>query len=250
MKRREFLDQTSRSLALLALAPLSLPQSSLLAETTPHTAGQQPPLHQLPALNYAFGDLEPHLDARTMELHYTQHHATYIARLNDALAPYPDHQNKTLPQLFRQLPELPEPLRTAIRNHGGGHWNHTFFWDILTPLAEKRKRTPATEAALTRAFGGYDLFKYQFSLQAKNVFGSGWVWWVYHAANNQHFIVPLPNQENPLMFDTYRGCTPILALDVWEHAYYLKYQSRRADYIDAFWNVVNWSRIDELLAKA
>lgn len=197
--------------------------------------------HTLPELGYAYDALEPFFDARTMEIHHTKHHQTYIDKLNAALNGQDQLQSLRADQLVRNLNEVPENIRAAVRNHGGGHVNHSFFWPIL----KKGVKTagPAVDA-ITRKFGSFDAFKEQFSNSAALLFGSGWTWLV--ADGQKLEIVTTPNQDSPLS----QGKTPILGLDVWEHAYYLKYQNRRPEYIAAFFNVVNWDKVNEHFAAA
>lgn len=197
--------------------------------------------HTLPELGYAYDALEPFFDARTMEIHHTKHHQTYIDKLNAALNGQDSLQNLSVAQLVRNLNEVPENIRTAVRNHGGGHVNHSFFWPILKKGA--KLAGPAVDA-ITRKFGAFDAFKEQFSNAAALLFGSGWTWLVVDGQKLE--IVTTPNQDTPLS----QGKTPILGLDVWEHAYYLKYQNRRPEYIAAFFNVVNWDKVNEHFAAA
>lgn len=194
-------------------------------------------VHELPKLNYSYSDLEPYIDAQTMEIHYSKHHAAYVANLNKALENYPDLQNKTIEQLIGNLNSVPESIRTSVRNNGGGHYNHSFFWNLM---AKDGLRVPQGEIAkqIDSNFGGYDKFKEEFTKAALSRFGSGWVWLV-DEGNDKLSIVSTPNQDNPIM----EGKKVLLGLDVWEHAYYLKYQNRRADYIAAWWNVVDWNKI-------
>ncbi|HOK00247.1 MAG: superoxide dismutase [Treponemataceae bacterium] len=198
----------------------------------------------LDPLPYAFDALEPYIDAKTMEIHHDKHHGTYVAKLNAALEQAPELQGWTIEELLRRLDAVPEKIRQAVRNHGGGHHNHSLFWKILTPGGSKE---PSGEVGrlIERDFGSFTSFKEQFSQGAANLFGSGWQWLVLTPERGLK-LVSLPNQDSPLSL----GLTPILGLDVWEHAYYLKYQNRRTEYIDAFWHVVNWEKVGELLEKA
>jgi superoxide dismutase, Fe-Mn family len=191
----------------------------------------------LPDLSYAENALEPHIDAQTMNIHRTKHHNTYVTNLNKALEAYPDLQNKSIEELLTSLANLPEAIRGAVRNNGGGHWNHTLFWEIMNP-AGGGEPTGALAEAITRDFGSYAEFKDKFKAAATGRFGSGWAWLVV-GADGTLSIESTPNQDNPAM----EGRTAILGLDVWEHAYYLHYQNRRPDYIDAFWNVVHWGEV-------
>jgi Fe-Mn family superoxide dismutase len=197
--------------------------------------------HNLPELSYAYNALEPYFDAQTMEIHHTKHHQTYVDKLNAALEGHSDLQNKSVEDLLRGLDSVPENIRTAVRNHGGGHFNHSFFWPML------RKETSfggGVADAINSSFGSFDTFKERFSNSAALLFGSGWTWLVW--SNNELQIVTTANQDNPLS----QGKTPILGIDVWEHAYYLKYQNRRPEYVSAFFNVVNWDTVNEYFKAA
>ena len=189
---------------------------------------------ELNPLPYPSDALEPHIDARTMEIHHGKHHATYVTNLNNALKDQPDVANKGLDEILSHLEMVPEAIRTAVRNNGGGHWNHDLFWKLIAPEGSD---TPTGELAkaLESTFGNFDEFKAKFKTAALGRFGSGWAWLVANS-DGSLAIVSTPNQDNPLM----EGKYAILGLDVWEHAYYLNYQNRRADYVDAFWNVLNW----------
>lgn len=192
--------------------------------------------HTLPALPYAFDALEPHFDAKTMEIHYSKHHQTYVDKLNAALDKHPALHEKTVEELVADLDMVPEDIRSAVRNHGGGHLNHSMFWQLLAPNAGGQP-TGALLEAITKKFGSFDAFATQFSDAAANRFGSGWAWLVIDG--KELAIVSTANQDNPIT----EGKTPILGLDVWEHAYYLKYQNKRPDFVKAFWNLVNWSEV-------
>ncbi len=196
----------------------------------------------LPELTFKPDALEPHIDAQTMQIHHDKHHAAYVKNLNDALVNLPDLSAKTevdLPHLLKGLDTLPENIQTKVRNNGGGHWNHSFFWTLLSPTPTKA--SPELETAINNSFESLDKFKEKFTSASLSRFGSGWVWLVKHGDKLE--ILDTPNQDNPIM----ENKTAILGLDVWEHAYYLKYQNRRADYVTAWWNLVNWSRVSELL---
>ncbi len=197
--------------------------------------------HTLPELFYGYDALEPFIDARTMEIHHTKHHQTYIDKLNAALEGHDALQRLSVEQLVRNLNEVPEAIRTAVRNHGGGHANHSFFWPLL-----KQGVAPGGPAmdAIVKRFGSQEKFKEDFSNAAALLFGSGWAWLVVDRGELE--IVTTPNQDSPLN----QGKIPIIGLDVWEHAYYLKYQNRRPDYIAAFFNVINWDRVNENYAAA
>ncbi len=196
----------------------------------------------LPDLPYPFNALEPHIDAKTMEIHHDKHHAAYVAKLNAALEKAPAFQNRPIEEILRSLDSIPADVRTAVRNHGGGHLNHTLFWKMLSPKGGG-KPSGALATAIDRAFGSFDSFKEQFGTAAANLFGSGWAW-LCADPSGKLVITALPNQDSPVA----QGLKPLLGLDVWEHAYYLKYQNRRPDYIAAFWNVVSWTQVAANLA--
>jgi Fe-Mn family superoxide dismutase len=196
--------------------------------------------HELPALPYDFAALEPHIDEQTMRIHHGKHHQAYVTNLNAALDKHPALHQKSLDDLLRDLAAVPEDIRTAVRNNGGGHWNHSLFWVIMGPNAGGPP-TGAIADAITGAFGSFETFKERFAQAAMGRFGSGWAWLVDKGGRLE--ITSTPNQDNPLM----EGQKAILGLDVWEHAYYLKYQNRRADYIAAWWNVVNWAEVNRRL---
>jgi Fe-Mn family superoxide dismutase len=192
----------------------------------------------LPPLPYDFTALEPHIDAKTMEIHHGKHHQTYVNNLNAAIEKAPELASKSLEDLMRGVNSLPEAVRTPIRNNGGGHWNHSMFWQIMAPKAGGEPGG-ALGAAIKSAFGDFAKFREQFSAAGVGRFGSGWAWLIN--SGGKLSITSTPNQDNPLM----EGQKAIMGLDVWEHAYYLKYQNRRPDYINAWWNVVNWKEIEK-----
>ncbi len=206
--------------------------------------------HELPSLPYAHNALEPHIDAKTMEIHHGKHHAAYIANLNKALEGNDDLAGKTIEDLISDLDAVPEAIRGTVRNNGGGHANHSLFWTILGPNAGG---TPSGDlaTAIEKAFGSFDAFKDAFKNAALTRFGSGWAWLVVKS-DGSVAVTSTPNQDSPLMGAAAGcdGCTPILGVDVWEHAYYLNYQNRRPDYVDSFWNVVNWDAVAERFAAA
>ena len=189
----------------------------------------------LPQLPYGFDALEPHIDATTMSIHYGKHHQTYVNNLNAAIEKAPELAEKSLDDLMRGINDVPEAVRTAVRNNGGGHWNHSKFWEWMSPAGGEP--TGALADAIQDSFGGLDTFKEQWAAAGVGRFGSGWVWLLQDGKKLS--ITSTPNQDNPLM----EGKTAILGMDVWEHAYYLKYQNRRPDYIGAWWNVVNWEEV-------
>lgn len=190
---------------------------------------------ELPQLPYAYDALEPHIDKETMNIHHTKHHNTYVTNLNNAVAGT-EFENKTVEELVSNLDTVPENIRTAVRNNGGGHYNHSLFWQLLSPNGGGEP-SGALLDAINAKFGSFSAFKDEFTKAATGRFGSGWAWLVVN--NGELEITSTPNQDTPLS----EGKTPILGLDVWEHAYYLKYQNRRPDYIAAFWNVVNWDEV-------
>lgn len=199
--------------------------------------------HELPPLPYAYNALEPHIDETTMQIHHDRHHATYVNNVNAALEGHADLQAKSLHDLLTDINSVPESIRTAVRNNGGGHANHTLFWEVLGPNGGGQP-TGALAGAISTTFGSFDKFKEEFAKAATTRFGSGWAWLVVE--NGNLAVISTANQDNPVM----EGKTPILGLDVWEHAYYLKYQNKRPDYIGAFWNVVNWAEVNKRFEAA
>lgn len=198
---------------------------------------------ELPDLPYAYDALEPTIDTDTMNIHHTKHHNTYVTNLNAALEGHEDLQNKSIEELISDMDAIPEAIRTAVRNNGGGHANHSLFWQILSPNGGGE---PSGELAdkITEKFGSFDKFKEEFQQAAATRFGSGWAWLVLN--NGELEVMSTPNQDSPIM----EGKTPLLGLDVWEHAYYLKYQNRRPEYAQAFWDKVNWEKVTELYNEA
>lgn len=192
----------------------------------------------LPSLSYSYDALEPHIDAKTMEIHHTKHHQTYVDKLNAALEGNTELQAKSVEELISDLDAIPEKIRPAVRNHGGGHSNHSFFWQIIGPQSTPE---PAGELAekISSTFGNFADFTKKFNDGAAAQFGSGWMWLVRNKSGELE-LYSTPNQDSPIM----KGDTPLLGLDVWEHAYYLKYQNKRPDYIAAFWNVINWDEVE------
>ena len=195
----------------------------------------------LPPLPYDFAALEPHIDAKTMEIHHGKHHQTYVNNLNAALEKAPELQGKSLDELMRGINTVPEAVRTAVRNNGGGHWNHSMFWQIMAPNAGGEP-TGAVGDAIRESFGEFGKFKEQFAAAAAGRFGSGWAWLTVDRSGRLA-IESTPNQDSPIM----EGRQAVFGLDVWEHAYYLKYQNRRADYVTAWWSVVNWPEVEKRL---
>ncbi|WP_339612502.1 superoxide dismutase [uncultured Rubinisphaera sp.] len=199
--------------------------------------------YSLPELPYGYDALEPHIDTKTMEIHHTKHHQAYINKVNDALEGHSDLANKSIEDLMSDLSAVPESIRGAVRNNGGGHANHSLFWTIMSPNGGG---TPSGDlaAAIDKKFGSFDAFKTEFSNAAATRFGSGWAW--LSVSNGELVVESTPNQDTPLS----EGHTPICGLDVWEHAYYLNYQNRRPDYVSAFWNVVDWDAVAKRYADA
>jgi superoxide dismutase, Fe-Mn family len=198
---------------------------------------------ELPQLPYAYDALEPHIDKETMNIHHTKHHNTYVTNLNNALEGNEELLSKSVEEVISNLDAVPEAARTAVRNNGGGHANHSLFWQILSPNGGGEP-TGELADAINSKFGGFEGFKEEFSKAATTRFGSGWAWLVVN--NGELEVTSTPNQDSPLM----EGKTPILGLDVWEHAYYLNYQNRRPEYIGAFWNVVNWEEVSKRYTSA
>lgn len=201
------------------------------------------PKHELPPLPYPYEALEPHIDTQTMQIHHDKHHAAYVNNLNTALEKYPDLQNKSAEELIKDLNSVPEDIRAAVRNNGGGHVNHTMFWEIMGP-GSGGAPSGALGDAINKAFGSFDALKEAVNKAGVGRFGSGWSWLV--VAGGELKVVSTPNQDNPIS----DGQTPILGVDVWEHAYYLKYQNRRPDYLAAWWNAVNWAEVAKRYAAA
>lgn len=199
--------------------------------------------HELPALPYAPDALEPHIDKATMEIHHGRHHKAYVDNLNKAIAGSP-LDGKSIDDIVKGIGSAPENIRGPVRNNGGGHWNHSFFWKLLAPKAGGAPSGKLAEA-INSAFGSFDAFKEKFEAAGMGRFGSGWAWLVKNGGKLE--ICSSANQDNPLMGKAVAGCegTPVLGCDVWEHAYYLKYQNKRADYLKAFWNVVNWAEVSK-----
>jgi len=243
MTRRQALKTTALAGAALAALPGAMAQETLPKMRQPliTTAATGP--FTLPPLPYAYDALEPHIDARTMEIHHDKHHAGYVANLNKAVADQPDLAKKSAEDLLKDLNAIPESIRTAVRNNGGGHYNHSLFWQMMKPNGGGEPGGDLAKA-VDSAFGSFSAFKENFGKAALGQFGSGWAWLILDGKALK--IEGTPNQDTPLS----QGRTPLLGLDVWEHAYYLKNQNRRADYVAAWWNVVNWNFVAERYAKA
>lgn len=229
---------TRRSLMANGLGVLGATAGLSLLNPRPATAALAEG-YTLPPLPYAFNALEPHIDARTMEIHHDKHQQAYITNLNNALKDHPNLQGMPIEKLIGDLSAVPEAIRTAVRNNGGGHYNHSLFWQLMTPSGGGEP-TGNVAKAITSELGGLAAFKEAFGKAAATRFGSGWAW-LSVGKDGKLAISSTANQDSPIS----EGITPVLALDVWEHAYYLKYQNRRLDYIAAFWNVVNWAEVDK-----
>jgi Fe-Mn family superoxide dismutase len=244
VSRRDFLVTAASAGALITqtawLAQAQTPPSPGITAPAEKTAGAAQQPFTLPSLPYALDALEPHIDAKTMELHHGKHHKTYVEKLNAALAKHPDAAATSLPQLLAALDKLPEAIRSDVRNNGGGHANHTMFWEIMAPNAGGTPKEAVGEA-INKAFGSFDTFKSRFNEAGEKHFGSGWVFVVMDRAARSLEIVTKANQDSPLL----NGDFVLLGNDLWEHAYYLKYNNRRADYLASWWNVVNWDTIEK-----
>ena len=243
--RREILQSSTVAFAGLALSPRLAAAGSSQAAVPAAPAPSAPPgPFVLPPLPYAYGALEPHIDAETMRLHHDKHHATYVSKLNDAVTATPVLAGRSVEELLRDLSRVPEAVRTAVRNHGGGHANHTLFWTSMTatPSGPPKGRLAG---AIQAELGSFDSLREQLARAAAGVFGSGWAWLALDAGKKL-VVEALPNQDSPLS----AGRTPLFGLDVWEHAYYLKYQNRRADYVQACFNVVDWEAIGRRFEEA
>jgi superoxide dismutase, Fe-Mn family len=238
MTRRQAIKTAALASAALATLPGAIAEDSL-----PVLISTAPQPFTLPPLPYAYDALEPHIDARTMEIHHDKHHAAYVANLNKAVADHPDLGKKSVEDLLKDLNAVPEKIRTAVRNNGGGHYNHSLFWQMMKK-GGGGEPTGDVAKAIDASFGSFGAFKEQFTKAAMTQFGSGWAW--LKLDGKQLKIEPTANQDTPLS----AGHAPLLGVDVWEHAYYLKYQNKRADYIAAWWNVVNWDFVTERYAKA
>jgi superoxide dismutase, Fe-Mn family len=239
MTRRQAIKTTALASAALATLPGAIAQNNSPAPAAATPSGP----FTLPPLPYAYDALEPFIDAETMHIHHDKHHAAYVANLNKAVAEFPDLGNKAVEDLLKDLNSVPEKIRTAVRNQGGGHYNHSLFWQMMKKDGGGEPSGDLAKA-IDAGFGSFGTFKDNFSKAALGQFGSGWAWLVVDGSALK--IEPTPNQDTPLS----SGKTPLLGLDVWEHAYYLKYQNKRADYITAWWNVVNWDFVADRYAKS
>jgi Fe-Mn family superoxide dismutase len=241
LTRRHLLSLAAATPAAL-LAARTLEPRRALAQTSTTPAGANYP-HTLPPLPYAFDALEPHIDAQTMQIHHDRHHQTYVTNLNNALKDKPALQSMSAEDLIRNLDKLPDDVKNAVRNNGGGHVNHSMFWNIMKPQGGGQPNGPLADAIMKK-FGSFDAMTTAFNDAGTKRFGSGWVWLAVDK-NGLH-IMDTPNQDNPMMVGHY----PVIGNDVWEHAYYLKYQNRRADYLKAWWNVVNWDEANRRYSRS
>ncbi|AFZ02925.1 superoxide dismutase [Calothrix sp. PCC 6303] len=253
LKRRQFLYLLGVSTGAFALdgcalaekQPAPTPTSTTTPTATPTEISANPPgAIQLPPLPYAYEALEPHIDEATMRFHHDKHHATYVKNVNDALAKYPQLKGKSIESMLQNLNSIPEDIRGVIKNNGGGHLNHSMFWRIMKPSGGGEPNG-AIASAIKDSFGSFDNFKKKFNEAGGKRFGSGWVWLI-HGKDGKLEIITTANQDTPLS----EGKYPIMGNDVWEHAYYLKYQNRRAEYLTAWWNVLNWDEINQRYAYA
>ena len=248
MTRREVLVGTvvaaGAARALLSASSVAAQATTVSKSPVPATAPATSGPFSLPKLPYAYDALEPHIDAQTMMIHHDKHHAAYVNKLNDAVAGKPELAGKSVEQLVSNLAAVPESVRTAVRNHGGGHANHSLFWQIMAPGAPSKPSADLAKA-IDKSFGSYDKFAEKLSTSAAGVFGSGWAW-LSVGKDKALDLSTTPNQDNPWM----EGKSPLLGIDVWEHAYYLKYQNRRPDYIAAWLKVVNWDFVSTEYKKA
>jgi superoxide dismutase, Fe-Mn family len=236
--RRKFLSASATTLAVSGAAASLLAPSQAAAQTAASAGTAGKPGYTLPKLPYAYDALEPHIDARTMEIHHDKHHQAYIDKLNAALAMHPELYTKAPEDLLRNLNAIPEDIRSAVQNQGGGHVNHTFFWKIMGPKMGGEPSGKLADA-IKKKFGSFAAFKEAFANAAATRFGSGWAWLVNSRSGLE--VVSTANQDSPLSMNK----QPIIGVDVWEHAYYLKYQNKRPDYVAAWWNVVNWEQAAE-----
>ncbi len=240
--RRNFI-KISALLGISGMAASSIAKA-FTNDSTEAPVQAVPGVFELPKLAYAYDALEPFIDAKTMEIHYSKHHQTYVNKLNEALEKEVSLKKVPLDTLLKSIKTLPESVRTAIRNHGGGHWNHSFFWKNLK---KETKPSPTFLALISNSFGSIENFKLEFEKAGTGLFGSGWVWLISN--KGMLSITSTPNQDNPLMDVAEKQGKPIMALDIWEHAYYLKHQNKRADYVKVFWNVVNWEQAEKNLLE-
>lgn len=239
MTRRDALHQT----ALATAGIVAVTSAVGIAQAQPAPAPTPMGPHKLPTLPYAYDALEPHIDAKTMEIHHGKHHQAYVTNLNKALQGHDELARKPIQDVIKDMNSVPESIRTAVRNNGGGHYNHSLFWQMLKKGGASEPKGELKNA-IDKKFGSYEKFKEEFTAAATKVFGSGWAWLTVEGRDLK--VESSPNQDSPLM----QGRLPLLGLDVWEHAYYLKYQNRRPEYINAFYNVINWDFVTERFRQA
>lgn len=242
INRRHFLLLLGATTGAAACGSFPSDAGAVKSDSDKQTQSREP--FTLPPLRYDYKALEPHIDAATMQFHHDKHHAAYVKNLNEAVSKYPQLKNKTAEQLIQNLNSVPQDIRKTVRNNGGGHINHTMFWEIMGPNGGGAP-TGAIAAAITQSFGSFDNFKKEFNDAGTKRFGSGWAWLV-RTKDGKLQVTSTANQDSPLM----EGSYPIMGNDVWEHAYYLKYQNKRADYLTAWWNVVNWTEVNKRFEKA
>ncbi|MBK7443779.1 MAG: superoxide dismutase [Bacteroidetes bacterium] len=243
--RRSFLKQGA--LAAIGVGVLNNLKANELYTGSSAFNFEMPPVDgafELPKLDYAYNALEPFIDAQTMEIHYSKHHQTYVTKLNEAIEKAPELKGKSLMELVSNINSMPEGVRNAIRNHGGGHFNHSFFWKLMSPTAKDTMPSAALKTAIEAKWISMDNFKAEFAKSATGVFGSGWAWLAKDKENNL-MLITTPNQDSPVMDIAAQRGKPIMGIDVWEHAYYLKHQNKRADYIADFWNVIDWNQVSK-----
>lgn len=243
--RRSFLKKSA--VAALGIGVFNSLKLSELSAATKNPELELDPIDgafELPKLDYEYNALEPFIDMNTMMIHHSKHHQGYVTKLNAAIESTPELKGKSLMDLITHIYDIPESAKTAVRNNGGGHYNHSFFWKVMTPNAKDTMASDALNKAIMAKWESMDKFKEEFAKSATGVFGSGWAWLVTDKQNKLS-IVTTPNQDNPLMDISMERGKPILGIDVWEHAYYLKHQNKRAEYISDFWNVVDWNQVSK-----
>jgi Fe-Mn family superoxide dismutase len=244
LNRRNFLVLLGATTGALAVGNFACAAEPAVQQPSANQQNQEGETFKLPPLPYAYNALEPHIDEATMRFHHDKHHAAYVKNLNDAVNKYPQLKGKSAEDLLRNLNSVPEDIRTTVRNNGGGHVNHTMFWEIMSPNSGGEPKG-AIAKAISDTFGSFNAFKQQFNDAGSKRFGSGWAWLV-RTKDGKLQVISTANQDSPLS----EGSFPIMGNDVWEHAYYLKYQNKRADYLNAWWNVVNWNEVNKRYERA
>lgn len=242
--RREFLRKTS----FAALGLSFIGQAGLQASVSPMDPLYPEGPFSLPELTYNYNALEPHIDTLTMQIHHGKHHMAYVNKLNEAVDKVPGLREKSLEELITNITQLPDNVRTQIRNNGGGHWNHSFFWKILSPPSAKSEMSDVLKNKIIAKWNSVDAFRQEFNSAGTGQFGSGWAWLIREKSGDLK-IVSTPNQDNPLMDISADRGKPVLGVDVWEHAYYLKHQNKRADYLNEIWNVIDWNAVNKLYSE-